>query len=118
MGSQKLDLSDNALKALPSELSSFRKLKELLLGGNSMEEVPVGVLSALTALNTIDLSYQCNYQEDNVLRIRGSLTHILHPGLVKLDLRQKGSWNPNALFLLGSVWAALLARDPIPTLHL
>jgi hypothetical protein len=113
---QKLDASDNELVALPNELSSLGKLKEVLLGCNNIEEVPVALLSALTALNTIDLSYQCSIGQSTRVEFPGSLLPILHPGLKLLDLRQIAGWGPNSLFHLGEAWAALSHRHPTPTL--
>jgi hypothetical protein len=114
---QKLDASGNNLEILPDELSSLGNLNELVASRNDIEVVPVSILSHLTALTSIHLSYQLGPSAlSHRLGIQSSLLPMLHPGLVKLDLRQKyAAWDPESLLHLGSAMVAVFKRDPIPT---
>ncbi len=87
---QKLDLTRNRLKELPDELANLTNLQELLLEDNWLPTVPVSVLSKMTALQIIDIRKHtvCPIVEGTAFRISCSLLPILHPGLVRLDLRQ------------------------------
>lgn len=51
-----LDLSDNNLKSIPSEISALKQLESINLEGNSIENYP-DVLSELTSLKKLDLSH-------------------------------------------------------------
>ena len=51
-----LDLSDNNLKSIPSEISALKQLESINLEGNSIESYP-DVLSELTSLKKLDLSH-------------------------------------------------------------
>ncbi len=123
---QKLDVSRNKLRSLPTELSSLRNLKELLLTRNDFPEPPVSVLRGMTAITKIDLTYQCRWLDVDVpgFKVPSPLLPILHPGLVKLDLRQSpGSWDPFewdpiSVFHLGRALVEVSDRRPIPTLLL
>ncbi len=112
---QKLDLSRNGLRSLPDELSSLQNLKELLLTENLLPTVPFSILSALIALHTIDLSLQG--EANAMFSILSPLLPLLHPGLVKLDLRQRETLEPRSLFHIGRAvreWAK--EGRPIDTL--
>jgi hypothetical protein len=124
VGFQRLDVSGKTMKSLPDELSGLKGLKELLLNGNAFTTVLVSVLSGLTALMTIDLSQQharqpmflweCGpYQP---FEVTCPLLPMLHPGLVKLDLRQRMPWDSVSMFHLGDAMAALADRNPHLTL--
>jgi hypothetical protein len=120
---QKLELTGNSLASLPAELSRLTYLKELLLNINEFTTVPVSVLSGLTGLKTIDLSQQVAPQYhyppvDSVFLIPTPLLPMLHPGLVKLDLRQRKPWDSVSLFHLGDALAAVADRSPPLTLLL
>jgi Leucine-rich repeat (LRR) protein len=126
---QKLDISQNGLVSLPDELSSMGNLKELHTGDNCLSRVPVSALRGMTALTSINLSFN-GCREGNakgVFQITSPLLPILHPGLVLLDLRQsryEGThqevtreryvWNPVSLFHLGRALIAVADRRPRP----
>ncbi len=85
---------------------------------NFLLKVPVSVLSAMTALKTIDVSYQ---QPPGVgmgkIRVTASLLPILHPGLVKLDLQRRpayGMWDAASWVHLRCALDAVKSREPIP----
>ncbi len=104
---------------LPDELSGLANLKELLANNNQFEECPVSILSSLTALNTVDLSHQHSLRTFTEMRIFEvpSLLPMLHPGLVKLDLRQHlVEWTPESLHHLENAAAASAAMKPPATL--
>ncbi len=120
--SQKLDARSNRLQGLPTELSGLVNLEELLLSSNHFSEPPVSVLRHLTALEIIDLHGNLRQEgtEEEVLRVPSSLLPILHPGLVKLDLRQ---WRPicvpmtlDAISMFHLEWAVaeVACRIPVP----
>ncbi len=115
---QKLDVRYNSLPRLPNELSSLANLNELVLSYKHIKVVPVSVLSGLTALTIINLSHQSGpCQSYEMLLIKSSLLAILHPGLVRLDLRQKDMpWDLTSLLHLGSASTEVFKGDPIPTL--
>jgi hypothetical protein len=120
---QELDLRRNGLSTLPHELSSLGKLNVLRLGLNKFCEVPVSTLSLMTALNTIDFSYNSTKCGEQIFKVPSSLLPILHPGLVKLDLRQyvawsevPWKWDANSLFHLGRALVEVADRKPRPTL--
>jgi hypothetical protein len=81
----------NNLCSLPDELSSLRNLKKLVLRANNFAEPPVHVLSGLTAITSIDLQYQGRPGNPPAptFKIPSPLLPILHPGLVKLVVRQE-----------------------------
>ncbi len=120
--SQKLDAACNKIRSLPDELSSLVNLRELLMYSNQLSEPPVTILSHLTALEIIDLhgNFRQEGTEVEVLRIPSPLLPILHPGLVKLDLRQ---WRPRcvpvipddiSMYHLLCVHAEVARRTPVP----
>ncbi len=110
------------MSSLPAELSSLGNLKELLLNGNDFTTAPLSVLSGLTALTAIDLSQQHapTYYWDggqvHTFEVTSPLLPILHPGLVKLDLRQRRPWDSGSLFHLGRALDAVADRNPPLTL--
>jgi hypothetical protein len=112
-------VSMNRLHGLPDQLSSLGNLKELLLNGNDLTTVPVSILKGLTALKTLDMSYQFNPNaEASSFEVSSPLLPILHPGLVKVDLRQRVKWGPISLFHLGCALGVVANRRPIPTVLL
>jgi Leucine-rich repeat (LRR) protein len=121
---QKLDVSGNRMTSISSDLSVLKNLKELNLNDNHMSEIPVDVLKCLTAPTFIDLSIQFGPvhkplapgEELPVLKIPSSLLPILHPGLLKLDLQQRLSWDPLSQAHLGCALAAVADRVPPLTL--
>jgi Leucine-rich repeat (LRR) protein len=122
---QILEVRCNRLRSLPDELSGLQNLKELNLSHNYFRETPVSVLSRMTALVTMDLSIQYPWTQDDVsvLRVPSSLLPILHPGLVRLDLRQekvfsseRRPWDVLSLAHLERAVAEVADRRPIPTL--
>jgi hypothetical protein len=108
------------LCSLPEGLSTLVKLKKLQLRGTAFREPPISVLSHLTALNTIDLSLDYAHNDTTAgiaFSIPSPLLPILHPGLVKLDLRHKGlKWDPISQCHLGRALADMADRKPVPTL--
>lgn len=52
---QTLDLGDNFLKTLPSEIGDLTRLRRLLLGGNRLEHLPPSFSSLRTRLRHLDL---------------------------------------------------------------
>jgi hypothetical protein len=127
--SQMLNLSDNILRSLPDELSCLRNLKELDLSNNVLPGPPVSVLSKMMALSSINLSDQSGWTEDenDRFKVSSSLLPIFNPGLLMLDLRQRGyvpsiresrlkPWDGLSLFHLGRALADLAGRKPVPTL--
>jgi hypothetical protein len=74
-------------------------------------------------LKTIDLSQQHKpryrfISVDPAFEIPTPLLPIVHPGLVKLDLRQRKPWDSVSLFHLGDALAAVADRSPPLTLLL
>jgi hypothetical protein len=77
----------------------------------------------MTALDTIDLSYQQEILE-SPFEVPSTLLPILHKGLVLLDLRQdldepafvSTKWDPISLFHLGQAVIDVSTRVPVPTL--
>lgn len=51
-----LDLSDNAIRAVPRDLPAWDLLQELSLAGNQITSFPPGALAGLAALEVLDLS--------------------------------------------------------------
>lgn len=92
--SQKLDVTENLLTHLPGELSSLKDLRELRMETNCLSEIPVRVLSLLTALTVIDVIYQ----DVTGFKISSPLLPILHPGLAYLDLMQFTPWDAISRF--------------------
>ncbi len=116
---QKLDVSSNQLICLPGELSKLRNLRELLANNNELSQCPVSILSSLTALTTVDVSHQHGPRTFDASLVFDvpSLLPMLHPGLVKLDLRQHlEEWTPDSLHHLACAEAAVGAMRPPPTL--
>jgi hypothetical protein len=84
---------------------------------NLFVEPPVSVLSHLTALNNIDLSVLFNFHGNPTFRIPSPLLPILHPGLVKLDLRHIGlKWDAISLCHVGRALVEVADRKPVPSL--
>ncbi len=96
---------------------------------NKFIAVPVSALSGMTALNTVDLSFQFTRESGATtwtLQITSPLLPILHPGLITLDLRQTSeetarmphqhSWDSVSLFHLGRAMLEVAEKRPVPTL--
>ncbi len=113
---QGLDLQINSLTSLPDHLSNLGKLKNLLLTRNKFQEVPVSALRGLTALRKVKLGEQVPPGAAPIpgwiCKVTSSLLPIIHPGLVKLDLRQDEAWDSVSLFHLGGAMAAVANRTP------
>jgi hypothetical protein len=139
MVSQKLDVSWNGLPSLPHELSRLGNLKELVAHNNCLPTVPVSVLMGMTALTDVDLHHNCwrGSVEEPMFKIPSPLLPILHPGLLKLDLRAYAykedftvaptgqvtvhhrvpfEWDSVSLFHLARATVEVADRRPRPTL--
>jgi hypothetical protein len=96
------------------------------MDGNDFREVPVSVLSGMTAITEIDLSCQSCWGgvDTPSFQIPSPLLPILHPGLVELNLNQvPGSWStfewdPISLVHLARAVVEVSDRKPIPNLIL
>ncbi len=112
-------MSRNSLSSLPEALSTLVNLKKLLMKGNAFLEPPISVLSHLTALNTVDMSVADirGGMQSAAFRIPSPLLPVLHPGLLKLDLRHVGlKWDPISLCHLGRALVEVADRKPVPSL--
>ncbi len=144
-----LNFGYNRLVGIPDELSSMTNLKQLE-ANNRLPTVPVSALRGITALTCIRLESQnCSWPsvhveephvEGPMFKITSSLLPILHPRLVKLDLRQPRyrrpsfllppagevnaaepdwvlfKWDAVSMFHLGRALIAVGDRKPPPTL--
>jgi hypothetical protein len=119
--SQTLNVRVTFLNNLPDQLSSLKSLEDLRMDENDFTGVPVSVLSHLTALYAISLSFNCRRSPEE-FKVSSPLQPILHPGLVLRDLRAYGGiqapckWDPVSLFHLGRGMRHMADRVPIPTL--
>jgi hypothetical protein len=124
---QMLDCTANELEALPDDMSRLTNLKAIVLEDNNFAEPPVSILRHMTALNTIDLSFNCPCDGDEGFRIPSPLLPILHPGLTRLDFQQQYcgrpsvtsdpfQWDPMSLVHMGFAMAELAKRRPVPNL--
>jgi hypothetical protein len=99
----------------------LENLRELVLKQNMFREPPISVLSRVTALKCVDLSYQAPGQDaPAVFKVPSSLLPILHPGLVKLDLYQgfyhPEKWDALSLLHLRRAIKEVSSRRPRPEL--
>ncbi len=92
----------------------MQNLRDLRVGFNRIPTVPVSVLSNLTALTCINLSYQ-DVEGSATFSVSSSLLPILHPGLAELDLRHY-RWDPLSLCHLENAMAEVADRTPVPML--
>jgi hypothetical protein len=111
---EKLDVRSNYLRSLSDKLSALGHLQKLDVGSNYLEDVPMAVLSGMTALSHLSLCSEGDVGRP--FKVSSSLLPILHPGLRMLDMMQFAvPWDKASFPHLREARAELAWRMPTPT---